>query len=212
MADRFHLHSVGQRTPNYKSDPDFYQTPAVATQALLRRWRPPAKRIWEPACGCGAISEVLLAERFKVMSTDLFDRGYGIGGVDFLRCRRVLGDVIITNPPFNRADDFVGHAMELVDVSAFLLRLAWLEGIGRYERFYSRGMLSHVFAFPQRLPRMHREDYEGRKTTNTTAYAWFVFDRRGGHKTAFDWLPLRARVHGFFEEVPENARLHGFAL
>jgi len=35
--------------------------------------------IWEPACGDGAISKVLLAAGFDVVSTDLIDRGFGTG-------------------------------------------------------------------------------------------------------------------------------------
>jgi len=36
-------------------------------------------QIWEPACGDGAISRVLEAAGYQVISTDLIDRGYGQG-------------------------------------------------------------------------------------------------------------------------------------
>ena len=34
-------------------------------------------RVWEPACGSGAISKVLEERRLAVISTDLHDQGYG---------------------------------------------------------------------------------------------------------------------------------------
>jgi hypothetical protein len=56
--------------------------------------------IWEPACGDGAISKVLEAAGYTVISTDLVDRGYGHGGHDFLKSETPLGRNIITNPPY----------------------------------------------------------------------------------------------------------------
>jgi hypothetical protein len=40
--------------------------------------------IWESACGNGAMSDVLEQTGRGVISSDLFDRGYGEAGVDFL--------------------------------------------------------------------------------------------------------------------------------
>jgi hypothetical protein len=40
-----------------------------------------------------------------VVSSDLYDRGYGEIGVDFLTARR-SHDNIITNPPFNSAEGY----------------------------------------------------------------------------------------------------------
>jgi hypothetical protein len=56
--------------------------------------------IWEPACGDGAISKVLEAAGYDVISTDLIDRGFGQGGVDFLKTTKALGRNIVTNPPY----------------------------------------------------------------------------------------------------------------
>jgi hypothetical protein len=57
----------------------------------------------------------------EVVSTDLVDRGYGHGGLDFLAQRTVLAGAIVTNPPFSRAEAFLRHAAELgVEYVAFL--------------------------------------------------------------------------------------------
>jgi hypothetical protein len=44
-----------QRHPHAERGLDLYETPAVAVEALLRVERLP-HRIWEPACGRGAIT------------------------------------------------------------------------------------------------------------------------------------------------------------
>ena len=55
---------------------DFYPTPPEATEALLNRCEF-NKDIWEPACGNGAISNVLIRKGHNVTSTDLNDFGFG---------------------------------------------------------------------------------------------------------------------------------------
>lgn len=77
---------------------DFYPTPPEGTRALLSVERF-AGSIWEPACGNGAISKVLLAAGYNVVSTDLIHRGFGTGGINFLTQTSTRGRNIITNRP-----------------------------------------------------------------------------------------------------------------
>ena len=82
--------------------PDFFPTPAWATYALIDNERLRGDT-WECACGDGAMSRVLeTAGSRTVISSDLFDRGYGDHGVDFVDAKRKT-DNIITNPPYNCA-------------------------------------------------------------------------------------------------------------
>ena len=78
---------------------EFYPTPPEATRALLSVESFEGD-IWEPACGDGAISKVLEAAGYQVVSTDLIDRGFGAGGHNFLKSSRPLAKNIITNPPY----------------------------------------------------------------------------------------------------------------
>jgi len=97
-----------------REENDFYPTPPEATQALLPHIADFPSTIWEPACGNGAIARELEADGFKVIGTDLIDRGYGNGGVDFLATTERLADAIVTNPPFGAwASKFVEHAFAL---------------------------------------------------------------------------------------------------
>src|SRR5256885_14004845 len=93
---------------------EFYPTPPEATRALLsvENFDGP---IWEPACGRGAISMVLEAAGHQVVSTDLIQRDYGAGGIDFLSQTEPRAKHIVTNPPYGRGlgDAFVRHALDL---------------------------------------------------------------------------------------------------
>lgn len=106
---------TGPRIAPHRAAFEYYPTPPEATRALLsvEAFDGP---IWEPACGEGHISEVLLSDGHQVVSTDLATCwGYGEGGRDFLRERAPLAKHIVTNPPYGRglADAFVSHALEL---------------------------------------------------------------------------------------------------
>jgi hypothetical protein len=61
----------GSREPD-----DFYRTPPACTRALLTAEadRVP-QALWEPACGDGAIADVLRDAGRAVHATDLVDRG-----------------------------------------------------------------------------------------------------------------------------------------
>src|SRR6266540_2677934 len=75
--------------------PDFFPTPSWATFALVDNEKFSGD-IWECACGDGAMSHVLEQTGRPVYSSDLYQRGYGDHGFDFLKPHR-LADNIITN-------------------------------------------------------------------------------------------------------------------
>lgn len=164
------------RASAFRSDDDFYETPESATRALLRAGVLP-QRVWEPACGAGAISRVLIAAGHNVISTTLADRGYGAAGVDFLRCPWLLAPAIVTNPPFSLADEFVEHALSLrPDTAAFFLRLKHLEGRARFDATYRRGALWRVYVFIERVKFFAGDvDSADQPGWNTEAFAWFVW-------------------------------------
>src|SRR5687767_12886114 len=110
--------------------PDFFPTPAWATFALIDNEKFTGET-WESACGDGAMSRVLETSCKTVISSDLYNRGYGESGVDFIGTHRVA-DNIITNPPYNCAEAFVRTgAAQARSKFALLLRLAFLEGANR---------------------------------------------------------------------------------
>ena len=165
---------------------DLYETPAVAVDALLRVLPLPAGGIWEPACGRGAIANILRAHGHVVVCTDLVDYGAdstATYGVDFLKATEVPAGVtsIVTNPPYSHANAFVAHALTLCPTVVMLLRLAFLESERRSPILDGAG-LKQVFVFRKRLPFMHRSDWTGPRASSGLAFAWFIW-RRGyrGH-------------------------------
>ena len=173
-----------QRHTHAERGLDLYETPAVAVEALLRVERLP-HRIWEPACGRGAIVNVLRAHGHEVVASDIADYGLpitppGYYGRDFLlETKAPEGtEAIVTNPPFMIVEKFVAHALDLCPHVVMLLRLAFLESERRCEILEGRG-LARVHVFRKRLPMMHRDGWAGRKANSGMAFAWFAWER--GH-------------------------------
>jgi hypothetical protein len=157
---------------------DLYETPAVAVEALLRVEQIP-HRIWEPAAGRGAIVRVLRDHGHGVIASDIHDYGFPLHFVDdfLLQERMPIGcDCVLTNPPFQIAERFVAHALELAPLVIMLLRLAFLESERRCSILEGRG-LARVHVFRKRLPMMHRDQWAGRKANSGMAFAWFVWER-----------------------------------
>lgn len=175
---------------------DFYATPPEATRALLsvETFDGP---VWEPACGQGAISQVLTQHGHQVVSTDLIDRGYGHPGIDFLKESSPRAKHIVTNPPYggSLADKFIGKALAFIrqtgGKAAFLLDLASLCHPTRHPKFIATPpaaiyALDQLVCLPNgdasRAPFMARADRR---------YCWMIW--KPGHTGApkLWWLCTR---------------------
>jgi len=172
------------RSPFKDRGDDLYQTPACATQALIRTGELDNLRdglIWEPAAGRGAIVRELLNFGFRVLPQDLVaydnqDPPYPDVGYDFLLERSAPASVaaIVTNPPYKLADQFIRHGLSLGLPVIVLLRLMAIEGANRSDLIDKH--LVRVWAGIERLPFMHREGWSGTKHSNSGApFAWFCF-------------------------------------
>lgn len=165
--------------------PDFYPTPRWATYALIDNESFEGE-IWECACGDGAMSEVLKETGSQIISTDLYARGYGESGFDFLS-EQLSSKNIITNPPFHSAEGFVEAALKKADRKfALLLRLAFLEGAKRANNIFHKNPPARVWVFSERItfyPKGVKKAGSG-----TTAYAWFVWDKAHRGSTQLAWF------------------------
>ena len=149
-------------------------------------------RVWEPACGDGAISEVMIERGYQVRSTDLVDRGYGTAPVDFLAPRRVnypTCNCVITNPPFTHILPFARRALEVADTKVAILgRLLWLEGMKRQEFFRTSG-LARVHVFSKRINIARLGDPRWRDGDGgMVAFAWFVWQLGYTGKPTMGWV------------------------
>ncbi len=184
--------------------PDFYPTPGWATHALVDNESFEGS-IWEPACGDGTMVRVLRETGNPVDASDLFDRGYGKIGVDFLKSSRSVEN-IVTNPPYNSAEGFVDAGLrQATRKVCLLLRLAFLEGANRQRTIFRKNPPARVWAFSERITFYPAGAV--RKGSGTTAYAWFVWDKQASRQaTELKWLPLgyKARYSSSTSDVDER--------
>jgi hypothetical protein len=199
MADpTYNLNGGFKPTIKRRADlegPDFFPTPAWATFALIDNEKFDGD-IWECACGDGSMTRVLEQTSKTVFSSDLFDRGFGQTGIDFLSATR-FADNIITNPPYNSAEGFVRTGVAQAKKKfALLLRLAFLEGANRANTIFANLPPSRIHVFSERITFYQKG--ADRKGSGTTAYAWFVWDKNAPSRTELTWLKpgYKARYSG----------------
>ncbi len=187
-SDKKHTWTQGAITRTAPSDGlDFYRTWPAATRAICRLENlSEVGAIWEPACGDGAMSRVMIAEGCHVVvSSDLYDRGYRdnhhvvLSPIDFLNeyCPG-YGRIpaIVTNPPFNLIEPFINRALQVATKRVVMLgRLAFLEGIKRGP-WFRESALTRVWVSSRRIPMgRYEEELKGNLAT-MTAFAWYVWD------------------------------------
>lgn len=207
---------------------DLYETPAAATRALIGTEQLP-HLVWEPACGRLAITRELEAAGHSVVSSDIkirpagrAPRGRRFRHDFFAGCPEACdGAAIVSNPPFNRADEFIAVALDRSSYVAMLLRLGYLEGgagntgDAAFRRFVlDERPPTTILVFSRRLPMMHREGWTGPKAGSGQAYAWFIWDyRRRGHLRSgslpavrrVDWRPF-ATNHAVGKPAPSGGK------
>ena len=169
-------HSETEREKN-----DFYATDPKALELLLDLEEFDSF-VWECSCGKGHLSEVLKEHGYMVRSTDLIDRGYGQGGVDFLAVNERFNGDIITNPPYSVAKEFVDHSLEIIcdgNRVAMFLKLTFLESKSRRELF-DKYPPEYIYVSSSRLQCAMNGDFETYKKGSGTAiaYGWFIW-RKG---------------------------------
>lgn len=169
---------------------DFYPTPQYATSDLLNK-EDFIGSCWEPACGKGDISKILIGRGLETISSDLNDYGYGITGRDFLNPffeEQSAVENIITNPPFRYALEFVEQSKKLANKKiAMFLKTTFLEGIKRKEMFLDKEFpIKCMYQFSKRVSFGKEEGtHDG---GGMMAFAWFVWDRDYKGRPFIDWI------------------------
>lgn len=179
---------AGGDSSSEKAENDFYATdPKTVDLFMLRALKDGlfqemrGKEIWECACGNGNIAEVL--KRYfpnsTIKATDIVDRGYGIGNVDFLKATST-SHMIITNPPFSLINEFIKQGLNLTDRYLVLFaKIQTLEGIDR-KKLLENSPLQYVYVHSTRQATWKNgqpKDPNGKKWATTMCLAWFVWDK-----------------------------------
>lgn len=192
-------YAVAARRLSGQSGNDDFPTPPWATRALIEHVIGPQRvyqqTVWEPAANRGFMSRPLQEYFHYVMESDIHDYG-DRNVVDFLAIENVEGSFkphwIITNPPFNKAQQFIEQAQRIaVDGVAMLVRTSFLEGVMRYQTMYMTNPPDVVAQFSERVPMVMGKCDP--KASTATSYAWLVWyidgHKEANKKTIMMWIP-----------------------
>jgi hypothetical protein len=175
---------------------DFYATPARVVDGLLSVLTIDATRAaLEPSAGDGAIvrrlrvahpglnvTGVEIQPQFEPALLTMCDRVV-IG--DFLSAP-LFGlryDLIVANPPYSLAREFIERSLSLLTdggQAAFLLRLPFVAGVKRHDLF-AKHRPARVLVLSQR-PKF------GGTNIDSCDYAWIVWRSTPATTTELDWL------------------------
>lgn len=221
------------RKRDRKNTDEFYPTPPVATYALFNEERllqHPNVKVIEPACGAGFISRELKECGIKdIESSDI--RYYDNSWIDNITIKNAFdikylpetqhNIAIVTNPPYNIAEDFIAHCLELktektdkqADMVAMLVRLNFLESANRL-KFFSEYRPQYCLISPNRLncsrysEGLSYEDfvYGSRKLSfnGMVAFMWMVWYpqimRYSTFKTSMYWMDMNTYYDNWKKE------------
>jgi hypothetical protein len=190
---------------------DFFKTPAWVVNAILP-FLPTTGAVLDPCCGEGSILDVVQHGRptygieldEERASTARVIHIVATGNALYLPWPKEAR-VIIQNPPFSKAEEFVREGIKHVYADmpgdelpiirraeeanracAVLLRLAFLESKKRIA--FHREFPADVY------PLAHRPSFTGNGKHDSCAYAWFVWGPgRGGRIKVLDDAPPNVR-------------------
>ena len=154
------------------------------------------EKIYEPCCGLGSISDELIKQGYDVLSTDLIDRGYGEGNIDFLKLTKETlrpewkdyMKCIVTNPPYKYATECVEKALELLDddgICIMFLKTTFLETKGR-QALFKKHKLKYVWQYVNRQG--CGKNIRIFKNGGAAAYAMFIWDKSYEGLPELDWI------------------------
>ena len=172
---------------------DYYATDPIAIDALLNDGSVKLSPVvWECAAGEGHLAERLKKFGYEVRATDLIDRGYGHGKLDFLKSEEKWDGDIITNPPYKFAQEFIEHALDIIPTGRkvyMFLKLQFLEGKSRRELFRKYPPKT-VFISSSRILCAKNGDFDGMRASggSAVAYAWYEFDKGYTGETKVKWI------------------------
>ena len=168
---------------------DFYSTDPIALEGLLKEIPRLNSRIWECACGQGHLSKVLEKYNYRVKSTDLIDRGYGKGGIDFLKREKLWKGDILTNPPYIHAEEFIRKGLQLVpngNKVIMFLKLLFLEG-KKKKSLFAEFPPKVIYVSSSRIA-CSRNGIDTPGKGKAVAYAWFIWEKGFKGGTIVKWF------------------------
>ena len=179
-------------TSKNRSDNDLYTTDPKALERLLEVKKLHSS-VWECACGLGHLSEVLRANGYKVLSSDIKNYGYihQTDEIDFLSYSQKGTKAnldIVTNPPYLKALEFCAKALEIINDGYYVvmfLRLQFLEGKKR-KAFFDKFPPKEIYVFSDRINCL--DPFGENPKSSAICYAWFIWEKGFQGNPSIYWL------------------------
>lgn len=177
---------TGGKTENFeRQKEDFYATPYTTTEGFLKEFNlGNINSVLEPSVGMGHMAKVIkeFYPNIDITCCDIVDRGYpGTIITNFLEYDfDKKFDVVITNPPFKLAKEFVEKGLDISNKYVIMtLKVQFLESISRKE-FLKNSPLKYVYVHSERQSCM-RDGEEinpntGKKWSSALLLCWFVWE------------------------------------
>lgn len=173
---------------------DYYATDPHALEIFLDKLKEDNielhHNIWECACGEGHLSKVLEKRKFNVFSTDLIQRGYGEGNIDFLQvANKNTHFDILTNPPYKYAKEFVEKSLEIQAdgyYTIMFLKIQFLEGQARKEMF-KKYPPKYVYVNSARQLCAMNGEFEKYRAT-ALCYCWYIWEKGFAGEPTIRWI------------------------
>ena len=144
-------------------------------------------RINDPCCGFGTIPEAAYRAGIGATACDLVDRGYKGGWVEDFFTSTWPRDNIVANPPFNIAERFVRHALEVTGLKvAVIFPTARLNAA----HWIRETPLRRVWLLTPRpsMPPGHVLAAGGKPGGGKVDFCWLVFERGHQGPAELRWL------------------------
>ena len=199
----FSILGASNHSETDRQSEDYYATSPLAIDKLASKFEIP-KRVLEPCCGEGHLSERLKELGHEVWSYDIVDRGYGEVQNFFemltlpdslsLSAESAFREdmAVVTNPPYAHALEFIQHSLELVPDDSYVcmfVKTTFLEGKRRYKELFSRQPPMLVLQFVERILCAKNGDFvEARKQGSAVSYCWCIWRKNYKGKTIIDWI------------------------
>lgn len=140
----------------------------------------------------GHLSKTLEERGYKVLSTDLMDRGYknATSNIDFLKTEKQnLKLDILTNPPYKYAKDFVEHALQIQEYGYYtimFLKIQFLEGQARQELF-KKYPPKYIYVNSARQT-CYINGNMTKKMSSASCYCWYIWQKGFIGEPTIRWI------------------------
>ena len=182
---------ASNHTDSNRAEHDYYATDPIAAEWLIKI-EPAIHNIWENACGECHLAKVFHKAGLLGKATDIINRGHILqtDTLDFLKYNiKDYKGSIITNPPYNRALEFVQHSLDCIadnELVCMFLKLTFCEGQKRRELFDSNPPV-RVWVSSSRISCAPNGDFT-KINGSASCYAWFIWQKSYKGNTTLKWF------------------------